>query len=130
MDLSQLERLRMLKYAEETDSERKPDKRKGSALRRKIRSEEDLNREFPERKWVTLLRLYYRPVRPLRIHEDSTEPARSHGSYGEELWKIGPDTMTKREAIKLAEELRCSKKPPRWGTIDGRFGDSFLDEEY
>ena len=130
MDLSQLERLRMRKYPEESASGKMSDKRLGSALRRTIRVEEDLNRAYPERKWLTLLRMHYRPVQPIRAHGDTTIPARTHGFYGEELWKVGTEVMTKREAIEHAEYLRCSQKPPRWGTIDQRFGDSFLEGEY
>jgi hypothetical protein len=36
--------------------------------------------------------------------------------------------MARDEAIYLAEKLRVGKTPPVWGTIDKRFGDSFLDE--
>lgn len=118
----------MRKYREDDASEKMSDNRRGSGLRRKIRVEEDLNRSFPERKWLTLLRMYYRPVRPVRAHGDTTIPARTHGFYGEELWKVGVEVMTKREAIEHAEYLRCSQKPPRWGTIDQRFGDSFLEK--
>ena len=128
MDLSELERLRARKYPEGTESEKKPDKKKGAALRVKLKHIDDLNRQFPEKRWVTLLRMHYRPVVPVRLNSETTEILRTRNGHGDEVWQVGSDIMTKDEAICLAEKLRVGKTPPIWGTIDGRFGDSFLEE--
>ena len=128
MDLSELERPRALKYQEETGSGRTPDKKKGAALRVKLKHIDDLNRQFPERRWVTLLRMHYRPVVPVRLNPETTETLRTHNGHGEEVWQVGAQIMARDEAIYLAEKLRVGKTPPVWGTIDRRFGDSFLDE--
>jgi len=130
MDLSELERLRARKYQEETESGKTPDKKKGAALRVKLKHIDDLNRQFPERRWVTLLRMHFRPVVPVRLNPETTEILRTRNGHGDEVWQVGSEFMTKDEAIYLAEKLRVGKTPPLWGTIDGRFGDSFLDEEY
>lgn len=114
---------------EETELGSASGKPKGAGLRRKIRKEEDLNAAYPERKWLTLLRMHYRPVKPVRVNQETTEPARKHGYYGDEMWDVGGNQMTKREAVLLAENLRCSTETPVWGTIDQRFGDSFLDDD-
>ena len=128
MDLSELERLRAQKYREEIESEKKPDKKKGSALRVKLKHIDDLNREFPEKPWVTLLRMHYRPVIPVRLNPETTEVLRTRNGYGDEVWLVGSSIMTRDEAVHHAEELRVGKVTPKWGTIDGRFGDSFLDK--
>lgn len=130
MDLSELERLRARKYLEETESGKTPDKKKGAALRVKLKHIDDLNRQFPEKRWVTLLRMHYRPVVPVRLNPDTTETMRTRNGHGDEVWQVGSEYMTKEEAIYKAEKLRVERTPPLWGTIDGRFGDSFLDEEY
>lgn len=77
---------------------------------------------------MTLLRMYYRPVVPVRLNSETTEILRTRNGHGDEVWQVGSDIMTKDEAICLAEKLRVGKTPPIWGTIDGRFGDSFLEE--
>ena len=128
MDLSELERLRARKYLEETESEKKPDKKKGAALRVKLKHIDDLNRQFPEKRWVTLLRMHYRPVVPVRLNSETTEILRTRNGHGDEVWQVGSEYMTRDEAIYRAEQLRVRKTRPRWGTIDKRFGDSFLEE--
>ena len=129
MDLSELERLRARKYQEGTESERKSDK-KGAALRVKLKHIDDLNRQFPETRWVTLLRMHYRPVAPVRLNPETTETMRTRNGHGDEVWQVGSEIMTRDEAVYRAEKLRVGKVPPKWGTLDRRFGDSFLDEEY
>lgn len=127
MDYSDLKRLRQSGSSEETASEKTPDKRKGAALRVKLKHIDDLNRQYPERLWVTLLRMHFRPVVPVRLNPETTETLRTRNGEGDEVWQVGSEFMTKDEAIYKAEKLRRSKTPPVWGTIDGRFGDSFLD---
>jgi hypothetical protein len=128
MDLSELERLRARKYQEEIGSGKTPDKKRGAALRVKLKHIDDLNRQFPEKRWVTLLRMHYRPVVPVRLNPETTEILRTLNGHGDEVWQIGSEYMTRDEAIYRAEQLRVGKTPPVWGTIDGRFGDSFLEE--
>ena len=128
MDLSELERLRARKYVEETGSGKTSDKKKGAALRRNITHLEELNKIYPEKRWVTLLRMHFRPVIPVRLNPETTETLRTHNGHGEEVWQVGAQIMARDEAIYLAEKLRVGKTPPVWGTIDKRFGDSFLDE--
>lgn len=128
MDSSELMHLRKLRSSEATESAETPDKpqKMGEALRRKITSLTDLCLEFPEENWVILLRMHYRPVHALRISRYGTETVRTHGGVGDEVWMVGQEKMTKDEAIYLAEKLRTSQKPPLWGTLDLRFGSSFL----
>lgn len=130
MDYSDLKHLRRSRFSEEIESEKTPDKRRGAALRVKIRHIDDLNRQYPERLWVTLLRMHFRPVVPVRLNPETTENLRTRNGMGDEVWQVGHEFMTKDEAIYKAEKLRCSKTPPVWGTIDKRFGDSFLIDEY
>lgn len=79
---------------------------------------------------MTLLRMHFRPVAPVRLNPETLDILRTRNGHGDEVWQVGSEFMTKDEAIYLAEKLRVEKNPPIWGTIDGRFGDSFLDEEY
>lgn len=130
MDYSDLKRLRRSRSSEEIESEKTPDKRRGAALRVKIRHIDDLNKQYPERLWVTLLRMHFRPVVPVRLNPETTENLRTRNGLGDEVWQVGAEFMTKDEAICRAEKLRTSKTPPMWGTIDKRFGDSFLIDEY
>ena len=127
MDYSDLKRLRQSGLSEEVASEKTPNKRKGAALRVKLKHIDDLNRQYPERLWVTLLRMHFRPVVPVRLNPESIETLRTRNGEGDEVWQVGAEFMTKDEAIYKAEKIRRAKTPPIWGTIDGRFGDSFLD---
>lgn len=77
---------------------------------------------------MTLLRMHYRPVVPVRLNPETTEILRTRNGHGDEVWQVGSEYMTRDEAIYRAEQLRVRKTPPLWGTIDGRFGDSFLEE--
>ena len=124
-----MKHLRRSRSSEEIESEKTPDKRRGAALRVKIRHIDDLNRQYPERLWVTLLRMHFRPVVPVRLNPETTENLRTRNGMGDEVWQVGHEFMTKDEAIYKAEKLRCSKTPPVWGTIDKRFGDSFFSDE-
>ena len=129
MDLSELERLRARKYQEEIESEHKSDKKKGAALRVKLKHIDDLNRQFPETQWVTLLRMHYRPVTPVRLNPESKETMRTRNGHGDEVWQVGSEIMTREEAVYKAEKLRVKRVPPKWGTLDGRFDDSFIKDE-
>jgi hypothetical protein len=129
MDYSDLKRLRRSRSSEEIESQKTPDKRRGAALRVKIRHIDELNRQYPERLWVTLLRMHFRPVVPVRLNPATTENLRTRNGEGDEVWQVGHEFMTKDEAIYKAEKLRRSKTPPVWGTIDKRFGDSFFSNE-
>lgn len=79
---------------------------------------------------MTLLRMHYRPVIPVRLNPETTEILRTRNGHGDEVWQVGGEIMTRDEAVHIAEKLRVGKVPPKWGTLDGRFGDSFLDDEY
>jgi len=72
--------------------------------------------------------MHYRPVVPVRLNPETTEILRTRNGHGDEVWQVGSEFMTRDEAIYLAEKLRVGKTQPVWGTIDGRFGDSFLEE--
>ena len=128
MDYSDLKRLRQSGSSEGTESEKTPDKKKGAALRVKLKHIDDLNRQYPEKLWVTLLRMHYRPVVPVRLDTNTTETLRTRNGHGDEVWQVGSEVMTRDEAIYKAEQLRVGKTPPKWGTLDKRFGDSFLEE--
>jgi len=101
----------------------------GTALRRKLKHIDDLNSEFPEKPWVTLLRMHYKPVYMIRQNKETVEPLLSHGLFGDRIWKVGAGLMTEDEAMCLAEKIRTSNQEPRWGTLDGRFGCGFLDDD-
>ena len=68
--------------------------------------EKDLALHYPERLWVTLLRMHYRPVHPVRKDIYSTTTLKSYGGTdGHEIWRVGESYMSKDEAIHLAEQL-------------------------
>ena len=125
MDYSDFKRLQKFRFSEATESVVTPDKM-GQALRRKISSLEDLCEEFPVEPWVILLRMHFRPVHALRVSPYTTDTRRTQRGFGDELWQVGKEQMIREEAICFAEALRTSKTPPKWGTLDKRFGSSFL----
>ena len=124
-------RLRASKSGEETDPAKNSDaaKHKAAVAAGHGKWEKDLALHYPERLWVTLLRMHYRPVHPVRKDIYSTTTLKSYGGTdGHEIWRVGESYMSKDEAIHLAEQLRVSQQPPLWGIFDERFGDSFLEQ--
>lgn len=97
----------------------------GSGLRRNLKHIDDLNKEFPETLWVTLLRMYYKPVFMVRQHKGTIEPMLDHGFFGDRMWRVGSKIISEQEAIEHAEKIRTSKREPQWGTLDKRFGCEF-----
>ena len=71
--------------------------------------------------------MYYKPVFMVRQNNYTTEPELDHGLFGDRQWRVGPMIMSEMEAIEHAEQIRTSKREPRWGTLDKRFGSGFLD---
>lgn len=131
MDLSSLLRLRASKSGEETDPEKNSDaaKHRAAVAAGHGKWEKDLSLHYPERLWLTLLRMHYRPVHPVRKDASTTVTLKAYGGTdGHEIWRVGESYMSKDEAIHLAEQLRVSQQPPLWGILDERFGDSFLEQ--